>query len=961
MASSLLSPDTDQDEALNKGQQYYDDRFAQIAKAEEDATFDDIANNDLRSAEESPDSNPMNYTGSGQGSGRGGKAQGLLNFAKKRGGLIGLLAALGLGGGILGTVLGPASMLFNLSENISIRNDSSSTAMERRFLKVFSNMTNPDNDEICKNSTKNIKCRMGRISNSALHTLNKKGVTAKFGTEIYDGKTKKGYPDRNPTSYEFDTGDGNVKEVPARELATFLSAKENRKFASKILGNKGAFNMRTKAWVGKHINEKLYKKFNIGRNGGVADGENGGKKTARERLNESMKKLQDKIPGMETADKISSGVKGRVSKHLGKANKGGAAYLTAVASCIGVRAPGYIASAVAAVQLAQVMPYFMETIGSPASKAKQTAIGSGFTGEDADAAGTILTGKVNGKSALDSQILLSAMGVNKAKAPISKTITPGYSVLTNEGVLLANKAADASEGACNAIMSPAAMYTAMVTDAAVTAATSATLIGGIIKIGVGIAISITVTSLTTYLIGEAAETIIKEVASNDAIPKAEGEELGDVIGVSAMAFFSSGGMARHLPVLSKSDSVAFQNMKEESEQFQKEMDIASLSPFDISSKHTFLGSIVFNTQTAVISNGGLSSGASLLTTLARLPFSLSSQKVSAADYSEAYCGYAKDFSLDTDGSSVDTPCITASGLPGVGLTSSQSAMSTATAIDRAIIEGWIDAEMTGSESATIDELFESKAIKEDTPLREFIETCSNPDDGSYLYAAVGCMAPTGSREKLSAGNVEYDDGEVSDVVKDLRVEGSLDAMTPFLLDYQIVQSINGEDDESGSGNQSQDSGAGQLVGDKAFPLPDGSVQNATTYAGHQGVDLAAPQGTPIFAVAAGTVKRADDVCTARGDRCNGDMGNVVTIDHGNGILTRYLHMLPGTVRVKVGDTVSPGKQLGEVGSTGRSTGDHLHFDVWEDGARIGDVASFEWLKRYNILPSVNKEGLVYHD
>jgi murein DD-endopeptidase MepM/ murein hydrolase activator NlpD len=92
---------------------------------------------------------------------------------------------------------------------------------------------------------------------------------------------------------------------------------------------------------------------------------------------------------------------------------------------------------------------------------------------------------------------------------------------------------------------------------------------------------------------------------------------------------------------------------------------------------------------------------------------------------------------------------------------------------------------------------------------------------------------------------------------------------------------------------------------------------------HPGLDLVAPTGTAVLASAGGRVIQS-------GER-NG-YGNAVDIRHGNGIVTRYGHA--SKLLVHVGDYVMPGQEIAEVGSTGRSTGPHLHFEVIVDGAQI---------------------------
>ncbi|SAL16369.1 peptidase M23B [Caballeronia arvi] len=85
---------------------------------------------------------------------------------------------------------------------------------------------------------------------------------------------------------------------------------------------------------------------------------------------------------------------------------------------------------------------------------------------------------------------------------------------------------------------------------------------------------------------------------------------------------------------------------------------------------------------------------------------------------------------------------------------------------------------------------------------------------------------------------------------------------------------------------------------------------------HPGLDLSAPTGTPILAAAGGRVIRAGPMP---------GYGNAVEIDHGHGVITRYAHA--SKIEVRVGQTVKPGESIAEVGSTGRSTGPHLHFEV----------------------------------
>ncbi len=95
---------------------------------------------------------------------------------------------------------------------------------------------------------------------------------------------------------------------------------------------------------------------------------------------------------------------------------------------------------------------------------------------------------------------------------------------------------------------------------------------------------------------------------------------------------------------------------------------------------------------------------------------------------------------------------------------------------------------------------------------------------------------------------------------------------------------------------------------------------------HKGQDISAPMGTPVIAT-------ADGVITIAGWQRG--YGQVVYIDHGNGLTTRYGHL--SRIDVMVGQTVQRGSHLGLVGSTGRSTGPHLHYEVRRDGQPLNPL------------------------
>jgi hypothetical protein len=92
---------------------------------------------------------------------------------------------------------------------------------------------------------------------------------------------------------------------------------------------------------------------------------------------------------------------------------------------------------------------------------------------------------------------------------------------------------------------------------------------------------------------------------------------------------------------------------------------------------------------------------------------------------------------------------------------------------------------------------------------------------------------------------------------------------------------------------------------------------------HQGVDVAAPEGTPVFAAATGKVRLAEE---------KGGWGKLIILEHSDGFSTHYAHL--DGYEVKEGDQVTKGQVIGKVGNTGQSTGPHLHYEVRKEGTHL---------------------------
>ena len=103
-----------------------------------------------------------------------------------------------------------------------------------------------------------------------------------------------------------------------------------------------------------------------------------------------------------------------------------------------------------------------------------------------------------------------------------------------------------------------------------------------------------------------------------------------------------------------------------------------------------------------------------------------------------------------------------------------------------------------------------------------------------------------------------------------------------------------------------------------FGMRSDPIQSGRRF--HAGIDLAAPQGSPVFATSPGVVSRA---------AWQGGYGLTIAVEHANGVQTRYAHL--SRLAVAPGQRVGTGDIIGYVGSTGRSTGPHLHYEVRRNG------------------------------
>lgn len=125
-----------------------------------------------------------------------------------------------------------------------------------------------------------------------------------------------------------------------------------------------------------------------------------------------------------------------------------------------------------------------------------------------------------------------------------------------------------------------------------------------------------------------------------------------------------------------------------------------------------------------------------------------------------------------------------------------------------------------------------------------------------------------------------------------------------------------------------------------------------TYKMHTGIDIGVTCGSNLIAVKSGTVSATLGSCTGSNNGCGGGYGNYVIVDHGDGVQSFYGHMQ--SVSVSVGDSVTQGERIGLSGTTGTSTGCHLHFEIRLNGTQVDPL---EYISAENPRP-VSTFGLI---
>ena len=206
-----------------------------------------------------------------------------------------------------------------------------------------------------------------------------------------------------------------------------------------------------------------------------------------------------------------------------------------------------------------------------------------------------------------------------------------------------------------------------------------------------------------------------------------------------------------------------------------------------------------------------------------------------------------------------------------------------------------------------------KVTKEENYVEDIPYTVETTNDSSKNvgYTKIVQEGKNGSRDVTAM--VSYVDG----------IEDTREILTSTMLEEPVTKKvIKGTKVvySTGSGYIKGSSGSGKVSGNFVWPIGGGKISCYYGSRGHRGLDIAAPYGTPIYASAAGRVVVSGWYYS---------YGKCVVIDHGNGVRTLYGHN--SSLNVSVGQYVDKGQKIAGCGSTGYSTGNHLHFEVQING------------------------------
>lgn len=793
MPAPTFTPGDEKQDDLNPGQRDYDRRFSDLSSAEQQGTINmddfernyqenadstqenkniDAAANALRSQETEGSSLKGQWQNNTTGK---SKEKGKAWFKRKGawfgigGGGVGIAALLGLGG------LAPAFLLPNIMQNATSTNDVRSGILEQRVVQRLAKIMGANVDTTCSAVA---RCNAGKMPKSMLSALEEKGIRpVNADGSAYTDSSRGKYVNINPSNYAIDDGKGGTRIISKTEFID--EYKKNPSFRKSV---KGAKNMMFFGYNGKYMLKNFFKPYGLKRDGGLANDSELTKDNVGAKIDEKLKPPLGENDAEGAKNKFKSRLTALLKKIGVKLSKvgGDPALAVGLGACTLAGLPQFASGTIRAIQAAQLGVLLMDVVLSPAGAQQASEI----DGAKLAAIGGMLTERVDGKTALDSPVLQSAIGVNKNPVTVSTNYAPGYMLLSNPAIQSANQINASMKPGCDLINTPQAAVASASIYAAITAAsggTGAPIIaalkaGAAVLVGIGAIQGIITLAEESGLLGAVAEEAYKLILP--LIPQiadgARGQDLGDALGSAMYTFYPQAGLAGGAAVLT-TDQV-----KDTSDQLstlvneRREEDIATLSPFDTSSQYTFMGSIMANLSLHSVQGNPVLSALSITGSLFSSPFSMFSSKASAAELTTTNCSYASQFGIDS------SIAINAAGYPCVGIPSQYMNMSVDEVYD--LVGDQIDPE-TGEP-------------KEDSDIMLMMADCSEGD----LESVTGCTIKGTPAVNANENVCTTIDGEEDCTNLSINADAVSDkqraAQSLYLFDMQVDDILTGDDDET---------------------------------------------------------------------------------------------------------------------------------------------------------------------
>lgn len=410
----------------------------------------------------------------------------------------------------------------------------------------------------------------------------------------------------------------------------------------------------------------------------------------------------------------------------------------------------------------------------------------------------------------------------------------------------------------------------------------------------GLAVNLFADNISDYLTATISSFIVGDVVNKNTL----GEDYGNAISSGAGALMSKNAISGGAAVLTKDQAVAFYRQNEQIIAKNAEYERATLSPFDVTSRHTFLGSIVgsivpYGRQLATI--GGIVPAFASIASRSIASVLPSASAANEAGF-RANMEVCADTSITGTNAATDIFCNVYTGID-----TSVYNMEPDEVIQTLINSG--DLTDDDSKESILDN------VKSGSGLDKYIKSCSDRS------------VPIGSAEKDSD---DIGAGCVS-------TSKTISLYALFLTYARINDGMDSEmQPDGGQAKSSANNPSLSGKGDFVWPIEKSKVTGQTEYGPssvplhngwHTGLDIWADKGTPIYAVADGEVTMAGP---------SGGCGPAqIEIRHANNIYSVYCHNQSGSV--KVGEKVKKGQQIGTVGDEGYAKGtvSHLHLEITE--------------------------------